>query len=93
MRNRRVEIRCPKCHWKPLPSSRWYCVTSCQRGWNTFDTGGVCPACGKAWRMTQCLSCGAWSPHPDWYREYGGEDAKAKAARPASRPLAVPLPS
>ena len=28
---------------------------------------GVCPACGREWRETQCRRCSAWSPHEDWY--------------------------
>jgi len=36
--------------------------------WNTFETRGACPACGRAWRETQCR-CLAWSPHDEWYAE------------------------
>jgi hypothetical protein len=32
---------------------------------NTFDTGGICPACPHQWTDTQCLSCSHWSPHSD----------------------------
>lgn len=45
------------------------CEPACGCGWNTFDTGGVCPQCGKYWEDTQCLACGAWSRHADWYHE------------------------
>jgi len=37
--------------------------------WNTFDTRGVCPACGREWQETQCRRCDAWSRHEDWYVE------------------------
>jgi hypothetical protein len=37
--------------------------------WNTFDTGGVCPACLHQWIETQCLSCSRWSPHSRWYSQ------------------------
>jgi hypothetical protein len=37
--------------------------------WNTFDTGGVCSACLHQWASTQCLKCGGWSPHSDWYEQ------------------------
>ena len=61
-----VKIACPKCDWEPDAGSRWGCT--CGHSWNTFDTGGKCPACHKQWQDTQCLSCSKWSPHLDWYR-------------------------
>jgi hypothetical protein len=59
-------IQCPVCAWQPDKDSRWMC--SCQHMWNTFDTGGVCPACLLQWAYTACPSCGSWSRHSDWYR-------------------------
>jgi len=61
----RMRIRCPRCHWQPGRDARWSC--SCLHEWHTFDTGGVCPACGRVWPETQCPRCEAWSPHADWY--------------------------
>jgi hypothetical protein len=58
-------IRCPKCNWSPRAEDRWFC--KCGHSWNTFDTGGVCPACLFQWNSTACLQCGEWSPHSDWY--------------------------
>lgn len=58
-------IRCPRCKWEPSARDTWAC--SCGHGWNTFDTGGLCPACGKQWSETQCPRCAAWSPHRAWY--------------------------
>jgi hypothetical protein len=58
-------IRCPRCAWTPRPGDRWMCL--CLHSWNTFDTRGRCPSCGQQWLDTQCLSCGAWSPHKAWY--------------------------
>ena len=60
-------IRCPLCRWTPRTEDRWSC--SCGHEWNTFDTGGICPACLHQWSTTQCLSCKGWSPHSDWYAE------------------------
>ena len=65
-----IKIECPKCQWQPKPNSKWGC--SCGTLWNTFDTGGRCPTCGRMWRLTQCQSsweggCQQWSPHLDWY--------------------------
>jgi hypothetical protein len=66
-----MRIRCPKCEWEPDGGAYWEC--DCGTAWNTFDTVGVCPGCGKKWHDTQCPGpffpggCGAWSPHDDWY--------------------------
>jgi hypothetical protein len=62
---REGRIRCPLCGWKPRAEDRWMCT--CGHAWNTFDTRGRCPHCGRQWLETQCLSCGGWSRHEDWY--------------------------
>ena len=73
------DVVCPKCEWKPDGNAHWEC--SCGIIWNTFDTGGKCPGCGKGWKDTQCPGpgdpggCGGWSPHIDWYR---GLDRKVR---------------
>jgi len=66
-RTGRRRIRCPRCGWEPGRHDRWACT--CLHSWNTFDTGGVCPACGREWSETQCLRCNAWSRHADWYTD------------------------
>ena len=43
-------------------SHTWACA--CLHAWNTFDTGGVCPACQRQWLETQCPQCDTWSPAP-----------------------------
>jgi hypothetical protein len=60
-------IRCPKCAWEPSRADRWCCFEGCGHVWNTFETRGVCPGCGKQWTETVCLRCNQWSPHDDWY--------------------------
>jgi hypothetical protein len=59
-------IRCPLCDWSPQPLDLWMCV--CGHRWNTFDTGGVCPACLHQWLSTQCAACHGWSAHSEWYQ-------------------------
>ena len=58
-------IRCPRCAWEPGRGDRWTCA--CLHVWNTFETGGVCPACQRQWLETQCPRCDGWSPHLAWY--------------------------
>jgi hypothetical protein len=66
----RLRIVCPRCGWQPSREDRWMC--GCLHVWNTFETGGVCPGCGRMWSDTQCLRCHAWSPHGDWYAPEDG---------------------
>ena len=58
-------IRCPKCAWEPGREDHWSCA--CLHVWNTFATGGVCPACQRQWLETQCPRCDGWSQHLAWY--------------------------
>ena len=77
MKKREVKIYCPKCAWEPQPSSRWWCgLGGCLCAWNTFDTGGVCPDCGKVWEETACPACHRWSPHREWYHEFVTETSE-----------------
>lgn len=64
-----MRIACPKCDWEPGPDDRWRCMPGCDYVWNTFETMGRCPKCGKQWRDTCCLACSRWSPHLDWYHD------------------------
>src|SRR5204863_2791906 len=64
----------------------WSCT--CGHSWNTFDTGGVCPACLQQWMETQCLSCTRWSAHSDWYAEQG-DILTAESSFPAPMRAAV----
>ncbi|MCP3927703.1 MAG: hypothetical protein GY705_01215 [Bacteroidetes bacterium] len=65
-----VKIECPKCGWEPDGGAYWGCI--CGNVWNTFDTAGRCPSCGKQYKNTQCISyrggCNLFSPHMDWYK-------------------------
>src|ERR1700746_1019267 len=63
----RSRIRCPLCGWSPRKEDKWFC--ECGHSWNTFDTGGVCPACLHQWTETQSLLCSRLSPHSEWYAQ------------------------
>ena len=82
MTERRVEIFCPKCEWHPRQQDRWSCRCGCL--WNTFETNGTCPECGKQWKDTQCLACAAWSPHRKWYHEFVTKTRQVAATVKAS---------
>lgn len=60
-------IRCPRCGWQPRAHDVWMC--HCRHLWNTFDTGGVCPACLYQWKITACPRCQQWSAHSEWYAQ------------------------
>lgn len=87
-----TRIACPKCEWEPDGGKYWAC--SCGHIWNTFETAAKCPACGKQWKLTQCVrfkgGCGQLSPHEDWYRDLEGllesELEEVKKAAPAPQP-------
>ena len=64
---RKTEIFCPSCEWRPQPEDRWACVHPCDAVWNTFWTRGVCPGSGVKWPLPQCLVCGEWAAHEAWY--------------------------
>jgi len=40
-------IHCPLCGWSPRKEDKWRCTRANE--WNTFDTGGVRPACLSHW--------------------------------------------
>jgi hypothetical protein len=81
-----VRIRCPKCDWEPDESCRWLCDV-CSTKWNTFDTHGECPGCGKVYKETSCFArkggCGQMSLHDDWYEE---QEASG-SIKPASKSI------
>jgi len=66
-------IRCPQCAWEPGRADAWTCA--CLHVWNTFETGGVCPACARHWLLTQCPRCDTWSPHLAWYVDEAGSSS------------------
>lgn len=89
-----MKIWCPGCEWRPKPSSRWICSPSgCGHVWNTFDTGGVCPACEKIWKTTACLSCHNSYPHQDWYHDDVEVSLETQIDLTIEAPVSVPAPT
>lgn len=80
-------IHCPRCTWRPRAEDRWHCVPACGTNFNTFWTGGVCPGCGHAWRVTQCLACQAFSPHRAWYHWPTDTGTARKTKRKRKQPV------
>lgn len=88
-----MKVYCPLCSWAPGPHDRWMCVPQCRTVWNTFETNGKCPGCGRRWTETCCLACARWSPHEDWYHddEPGESDEEAdRREQPRRLPRQVP---
>ena len=85
-----IRIRCPKCDWEPDGQPYWLCT--CGHHWDTFNTGGRCPACGKVWEHTQFVleagGCTKWSPHLDWYENLDkvADEVKDVLEQPAYSP-------
>lgn len=67
-RGRGPRIRCPRCEWEPDGNPYWQCER-CLVSFDTFKTRAHCPNCPNHWYRTQCIACGAMSPHDDWYTE------------------------
>lgn len=61
----RKDVRCPACGFIPTEAGQWGCA--CGHYWDTFKTGGVCPACHTGWEKTICPDCKVLSPHRAWY--------------------------
>lgn len=65
-----MQIKCPKCYWKPHENSKWTCE-SCGWEWNVFQTLARCPTCDYEHPEIYCLEweggCGEVSPHLNWY--------------------------
>jgi hypothetical protein len=85
-------IACPKCDWRPSGDHRWRC--SCGHIWNTFQTHGVCPKCGRRWKTTQCTvpsqgGCRQWSDHEEWYHEDEGLTVEEYLKQ--HRPIPIPV--
>lgn len=62
---RRNGFQCPVCLQPPVLGPFWHCQ-QCQRPFDTFETGAVCPHCGTQFPYTMCLDCGNVRPIQEW---------------------------
>lgn len=62
---RREGFACPSCKAAPLVGAVWKC-SHCQKPFDTFQTGAVCPNCSARFDVTRCADCGASHPMSEW---------------------------
>jgi Zn-dependent protease len=56
---------CPFCREHPPQAPLWSCP--CGSRFDTFQTGGNCPACGRTYQTTMCPFCAQLSPLHLWF--------------------------
>lgn len=56
---------CPECRVAPPVGNFWVCG-KCQRTFDTFASGAVCPSCATQFPVTKCLDCGRVRPLSQW---------------------------
>jgi Zn-dependent protease len=61
----REGFACPNCRAKPPVGPHWRCA-QCQKPFDTFETGAVCPWCNAQFPATMCVNCQKTSPMQDW---------------------------
>jgi Zn-dependent protease len=66
---RRKGFACPSCKTSPPMGSFWKC-NQCGTGFDTFETGGVCPQCSARFATTTCLDCRRPAPIAEWQPGY-----------------------
>jgi Zn-dependent protease len=62
---RREGFACPTCKAAPPVGDVWKCGR-CGHQFDTFQTRGVCPACGTQFPVTRCMDCGAAHSVSEW---------------------------
>ena len=62
---RREGFACPSCTIAPPLGALWRCG-KCGQAFDLFLTQGVCPQCGTAFNVAQCLDCGTSRPISEW---------------------------
>ncbi len=65
---RHGDCACPACFAAPPKGLFWRC-DECGQYFDTFDSRGMCPACGMWYLQTRCIACGE-THHVDRWHAY-----------------------
>lgn len=66
---RRQGFACPSCKTSPPLGPFWQC-NQCGTGFDTFETGGICPHCAARFATTTCLDCRHNASIAEWQPGY-----------------------
>jgi Zn-dependent protease len=66
---RREGYACPTCNTAPPIGTYWKC-SQCQQTFDTFQTQGACPSCGRQFPVTACLDCRRVHPMNEWVPQF-----------------------
>lgn len=77
---RREGFACPSCKTAPPLGPYWLC-SRCQKAFDTFQGGAVCPQCQTRFPKTSCLECGAANPLSAWTMAASSEPSPIDASR------------
>jgi hypothetical protein len=72
---RHTDAVCPACHTGGPRGPFWVCE-HCETRFDTFETHGVCPACGAWYHPTACPHCGQAHRVEEWYAAARGEEPR-----------------
>lgn len=77
---RRDGFACPSCKTAPPLGAYWLCGR-CQKAFDTFQGGAVCPQCQAHFPKTSCPECGSASPFSAWAMAAYSEPSPLDASR------------
>ena len=77
---RREGFACPSCKTAPPLGPYWLC-SRCQKAFDTFQAGAVCPHCQTRFPKTSCLECGAANPFSAWAMAASSQPSAIDASR------------
>ena len=78
---RRDGFACPSCKAVPRTGDLWKCG-QCGNRFDTFQSKGVCPACGAQFPATRCMECGEAHPISEWTAPVGAVSSTFASTTP-----------